>query len=416
MLFFLIMEFLSLQQVPAGCIYRVGDTEARMAQFLYSSGGSKAAYALAGITLDWLERLILFTPIVLLMKFFVLGTLMPTWTDLALTFCFSVYDMTKIIFNFHTVSYLFDHKESVIKFSGLFSGLLYSFQMSGSMVSLSNYDSQATEMSFISRTSYVRSGFNMLLPLIPDGNPWFDKIKAKNQELYGGPWKNLGIMMIHMTLAVLLVLFIDSRANRIKKENPKKNPKTETCKELKDQQELKNEQAFAGSGTATISVNSIEKTHNKNIAVSDITFAVEQKQMFVLVGPNGAGKTSILEVLAGVSPRSNGEIKYERTSIEEYNNKHLSFCLQKNILWDHLTFRDHVELIGRWRGIPDSTLQQLIQELDIALQLDKSLDTKAVYLSAGNKRKLNVVLGLLSAPKVFVLDEPTAGMDPVAKR
>jgi hypothetical protein len=221
LLFLGIMEYLSLQQVPAGCIYRVQDTESRITHFMYSSRGSKAAYALAGITFDWLERMILYPLLIMLMKICVLGSPGIDLKDLSLALCFSIYDMTKILLNFHTVSYLFDHKESLIKFSGLLSTLFYSFQMSGSMVSFSDFESTKLEMSVISRGSYIRSGFNMLVPLVPDGNPYIDSLKQRNADLHGGALLNFAVMMCHVALAVAVVLVIDFMSLRIKKAGRK---------------------------------------------------------------------------------------------------------------------------------------------------------------------------------------------------
>jgi ABC-type multidrug transport system ATPase subunit len=151
-------------------------------------------------------------------------------------------------------------------------------------------------------------------------------------------------------------------------------------------------------------------------SATNISFGVEAGNLFTLLGPNGAGKTSVLEVLAGIEPRTDGVAIFEGEHMEKYNNKSLSFCLQKNYLWEHLTFREHLEIVGRWRGLASSDLKHLIKDLDMALQLDKNLDIKANLLSGGNKRKLNTVLALMAAPHIYILDEPTAGMDPMSRR
>ena len=96
--------------------------------------------------------------------------------------------------------------------------------------------------------------------------------------------------------------------------------------------------------------------------------------------------------------------------------KNLCFCLQKNYLWEYLTFEEHVKIIGSWRGIDDKAISELLSDVDKGLDIGKNLRIKAVHLSGGNQRKLNTVLALLSAPKIYILDEPTAGMDPKSRR
>lgn len=85
-------------------------------------------------------------------------------------------------------------------------------------------------------------------------------------------------------------------------------------------------------------------------------------------------------------------------------------------MWEHLTFKEHVEVIAQWRGVSNKLSASLLKNLTQALNIGKNIDIKAMNLSGGNKRKLNTFLALMSSPKVFILDEPTAGMDPSSRR
>ena len=93
-----------------------------------------------------------------------------------------------------------------------------------------------------------------------------------------------------------------------------------------------------------------------------------------------------------------------------------SFCLQKNFLWEYLTFEEHIRLVASWRGINKETTSALLKDIDKGLDIGKNMRIKALHLSGGNQRKLNTILALLSAPKIYILDEPTAGMDPKSRR
>ena len=410
-----IMEYLSIQQVPGSCILRVQDKESRITHFMYSSQGSKAAYALAGITFEWCEKIMIHILMLIFIKSVIYGFPIPSLNDLAIILCYSLYDLTKSLLNFHTISYLFDKKATLVKFGGLLSSLIYMIEMGITVATFIAFSSRS--LGVIGRGSFIRSGFNLVVTLIPNGSTFVNEKKATNLDIYGGTALNLGIMLIHFAFALLLVLFIDSRSGRIRKVAQKKNERIIEGPDMRNMGEIRNEEMYVSTKLPKISVQGIEKAYpNKFIAAQSINFGVENKQLFTLLGPNGAGKTSVLEVMAGIIPRTDGFILYENEPIEVYNNKHLSFCLQKNYLWEYLTFREHLEIVGRWRGLEESTLKQLIHELDISLQLDKNLDIKATKLSGGNKRKLNTVLALMAAPHIYILDEPTAGMDPVARR
>jgi ABC-type multidrug transport system ATPase subunit len=124
----------------------------------------------------------------------------------------------------------------------------------------------------------------------------------------------------------------------------------------------------------------------------------------------------LLDVLCGITDRTNGNIIYEGDPIDSYRMKNLSFCLQKNYLWEYLTFEEHIRIVGEWRGLDPETITQLLSEIDSGLDVGKNMRINALHLSGGNQRKLNTILALLSAPKIFILDEPTAGMDPKSRR
>lgn len=414
LLFIAVSEYLSQFQVPGGCLFRVQDKETRITYFLYSSGGSKAAYAIAGIVYDWTERLVFYSLNILIIKTCIVGTPVPEIVDLGIVFFYTLYDMTKILINFHTFSYLFDKKTTLQKFGGLLSFLLYIIEIIPVSISLAFFDSE--NLGVISRLSFIRSGINLLVPLIPEGSPWVDEKRKTNIAIHGDLLTNALIMTAHLVFALLLVIFIDSRASRIRQKSQAKEERV-VGEDLRNLQELKNEERYLETKVPKVSVSGLEKAYpNKFIAASNINFGVEDRQLFTLLGPNGAGKTSVLEVLSGIIPRTQGYVLYENEPMDVYNNKRLSFCLQKNYLWECLTFREHLEIVGRWRGLDEQSLNQLIQEIDVSLQLDKNLNIKANKLSGGNKRKLNTVLALMAAPHIYILDEPTAGMDPVSRR
>lgn len=414
-MFFSISEYLAMQQIPLACIFRIQDRENRITHFMYSSQGSKAAYALAGILVDAIERFAVFLIVGSAFKLIILGSPFLSLAQLEIISLYLIYDMTKILLNFHSISYLFDKRQSLINLSAILSSLLYSLEFGISSSTFIFFKNK--NLLPLGRLSFIRSGFNLLILLFPEGNSHYDKLRTENIQMYGGFWPNFATMLIHLMVAIGIVLFIDSRAGRIKKKTQKKDPRVVEGPDFRNLEEIKFEENKLNQVLPVISVQGIEKVYpNKFLAAHNISFGVEEGTLFTLLGPNGAGKTSVLEVLGGIENRTDGLAIYEGVHMDTYNNKNLSFCLQKNYLWEYLTFRQHLEIIGRWRGINSSELQNFITDIDIALQLDKNLDIQAIFLSGGNKRKLNTVLALMAVPHIYILDEPTAGMDPASRR
>lgn len=415
LLYLAITEYLGTQQIPEACILRIQDKETRITHFMYSAQGSKSAYALAGIIFDLIERFTVSLIVSSVYHAMVMGSPLISPAGLGIICLYSIYDITKTLIIFHSVSYLFDKRDTLIKFSGLLSSLLYSLSIgisSSTFVFFKNMNMEA-----LSRISFIRSGFNLVVLLFPVGNHKYDEIKDESIKIYGGFWPNFITMIIHLLLALGLVLFIDSRSDRIKMKVQKKDPRVVEGADMRNIEELKAEENNWNTHLPAISVQQIEMVYpNKFLAAQNVSFGVEPGTLFTLLGPNGAGKTSVLEVLAGIEMRTEGVVVFEKEHIDKYKNKKLSFCLQKNYLWEHITFRQHLEIVGHWRGIERSELQKFISDIDIALQLGKNLDIEAHLLSGGNKRKLNTVLALMAAPHIYILDEPTAGMDPASRR
>lgn len=157
----------------------------------------------------------------------------------------------------------------------------------------------------------------------------------------------------------------------------------------------------------------------RKVAVENMTLNMFEGQITSLLGHNGAGKTTTMSMLTGfLTPTSgtayvNGySIRSEIASVR----KNLGLCPQHNILFDLLTVEEHLKFFAQLKGCPSKHLKSEVDEMIKVVGLESKRYALSQTLSGGQKRKLSVGIALIAFSKVIILDEPTSGMDPAARR
>lgn len=167
-------------------------------------------------------------------------------------------------------------------------------------------------------------------------------------------------------------------------------------------------------------VDDVHKTYDGKIfAVRGISYAVEKGHVFGLLGVNGAGKTTTFKMLCGQLEPSAGRIFVGGKNVSkelEAVRKLIGYCPQFNALLDLLTVREHLELYGQIKGLSGAMLEDDIRDKMRTFDLLKFEHSRAGQLSGGNMRKLSCALAMVGEPPIVFLDEPSAGMDPMARR
>jgi len=167
-------------------------------------------------------------------------------------------------------------------------------------------------------------------------------------------------------------------------------------------------------------VNNIHKVYKTGThAVRGISFAASTGQVFGLLGVNGAGKTTTFKILCGQVAPTAGKVSIQGFDISTEASsarKLIGYCPQFDALLDSLTTREHLFLYGRLKGIKRSLISSVVESQLQDLSLMNYVSSRAGQLSGGNKRKLSVAMATIGEPPMVFLDEPSAGMDPVARR
>lgn len=161
----------------------------------------------------------------------------------------------------------------------------------------------------------------------------------------------------------------------------------------------------------------LTKKFKEKIAVNNINLRINEGELFALLGTNGAGKTTTIKMLSTLILPSSGTIKLngldiikDRQKIKEF----LNVSPQETAIAPNLTVKENLEFMAGVYKIPNKT--QKIAELINMFSLDEVLKQKVKTLSGGWQRKVSIAIALINNPKILFLDEPTIGLDVIARK
>ena len=156
------------------------------------------------------------------------------------------------------------------------------------------------------------------------------------------------------------------------------------------------------------------KTYRKKEALQDVSFTLH-KGIYGLLGENGAGKSTLMRMLATVDFPTKGSIRCDERDIFALDKKYRSligYMPQDYSVYPGFTAKDFLEYMGVLKGIPEKKLKDRISEVLEFVNLSDAADKKVKTFSGGMKRRIGIAQAIINEPVIFILDEPTAGLDP----
>jgi ABC-2 type transport system ATP-binding protein len=170
---------------------------------------------------------------------------------------------------------------------------------------------------------------------------------------------------------------------------------------------------------SAIVVDDLTRTFGDRVAVSHVTLRIEEGEIFGLLGPNGSGKTTLIRMLCGLLSPTSGSATVGGCDIQrepERVKRLIGYVSQKFSLYPDLTIQENLDFFGDVYDVPRETAADRKSELVRLCGLDGRERQVAGSLSGGLKQRLALACALIHRPRILFLDEPTAGVDPVARR
>lgn len=168
-----------------------------------------------------------------------------------------------------------------------------------------------------------------------------------------------------------------------------------------------------------IEIKNLCKQYKDKIVVDNLTFNIKEGELLALLGVNGAGKTTTLKMLSGLIQPTGGDALINKYSIINDITKIkniIAVSPQETAIAPNLTVKENLEMMAAIHGISKNQINKKINNLLQTLSLDDVISKKGKQLSGGYQRRLSIAMALISDPEILFLDEPTLGLDILARQ
>lgn len=168
-----------------------------------------------------------------------------------------------------------------------------------------------------------------------------------------------------------------------------------------------------------IDITNLTKCYKEHKAVDDISFSVEQGELFAFLGENGAGKSTTINMLCTILEKTSGSVHicgYELGKEDDMIRKNVGIVFQNSVLDGKLTVKENLYTRGAYYGLDKKQIKERIDGFTEHFELAEILNRKYEKLSGGQRRRVDICRALLHEPQILFLDEPTTGLDPKSRK
>ena len=162
-----------------------------------------------------------------------------------------------------------------------------------------------------------------------------------------------------------------------------------------------------------LEVKNIVKKYGTNTAVNNLSFTVDDGEIFGLLGENGAGKTTTFRIIMGLLEANSGEVLLDHEKIDYSKTDKIGFVTEERSLLTKLSVQEQIEFYATLKGMEKQEIDKKLDEWLEKFEITSYKNRKIKELSKGNQQKIQFISAVIHEPKLLILDEPFTGLDPI---
>ena len=162
-----------------------------------------------------------------------------------------------------------------------------------------------------------------------------------------------------------------------------------------------------------LKVENITKKYGDNVAVDNLSFTVDEGEIFGLLGENGAGKTTTFRIIIGLLEPNEGKVTLDGKKIDYNETDYIGFVTEERSLLTKLSVQEQIEFYGTLKGLDKKNITERLDYWLERFEITSYKDRKIKELSKGNQQKIQFISAIINEPKLLILDEPFTGLDPI---
>ncbi|SCK03010.1 Daunorubicin/doxorubicin resistance ATP-binding protein DrrA [uncultured Clostridium sp.] len=167
-----------------------------------------------------------------------------------------------------------------------------------------------------------------------------------------------------------------------------------------------------------VNVLNLKKQYGENLALDDVTLSINEGDIYGILGPNGSGKSTFINILSGLLSFDDGVCRIFNKDIKKYKTiirREISVVTQEYSIYNDLKAIENVELFARLSGLKNNNIKNKVNEALERVNLTNNSNNYPNTFSGGMKRRLNIACAIVNNPKLLIMDEPTASLDPISR-